>query len=325
MLGTISLDLLAEVNTSSSETKCKSKTGDQVWIEGGTFTMGDNETYREEAPEHKVTIDSFWIDTNEVTNAQFKKFIDETGYVTVAERKPNPEDIPGAPPEMLKPGSVVFTPPFDVGGMQNITQWWTYMPGANWRHPSGPKSNIDGKDNLPVVHIAFEDAQAYADWAGRELPTEAQFEFVARSQKEGEHYAWGGEELAPERKHMANTWQGIFPLQDTKEDGYAGIAPVGCYDPNEYGAYDLIGNVWEWTSNWYADRHNPNDTLNPKGPTKEDSFDEKNAGFPVRVVKGGSYLCAPSFCMRYRPAARQAQDTGLGSDHIGFRTVSNQR
>jgi len=195
---------------------------------------------------HQVTIDGFWMDTHEVTNAQFAKFVNETSYVTVAERVPNPDEIPGAPPEMLKPGSSTFTAPTQGG---QITSWWSYTPGANWKQPSGPGSDIVGKEFYPVVHIAFEDAQTYAEWAGRELPTEAQYEFVARNMKEKEIFSWGGEEVAPNGKYMANTWQGFFPIKNSNEDGYAGAAPVGCFQANEYGAYDLIGNVWEWTAN----------------------------------------------------------------------------
>jgi formylglycine-generating enzyme required for sulfatase activity len=284
--------------------------------------MGDDEAYREEGPAHVVTVDGFWIDTHEVTNAQFAKFVKETGYVTVAERVPNPDEIPGAPPEMLKPGSATFTPPSQG---ENITSWWSYTPGANWKHPEGPDSSIKNKDHYPVVHIAFEDAQSYATWAGRALPTEAQYELAARSRKDKEKYAWGGDEVVPEGKHMANTWQGFFPVQNTEEDGYEGIAPVGCFDANDYGAYDLIGNVWEWTGNWYVPAHKPEDNDNPKGPAQDESYDKNNAGFAVRVIKGGSFLCSPNYCMRYRPSARHAQDTGLGSNHIGFRTVLNKQ
>ena len=222
---------------------------DQVWIEGATFQMGSNDTYPEERIEHVVTVDGFWIDKYEVTNAQFARFVEETGYVTVAERMPDPDLLKGAPEEMLKPGSIVFTPPGDeIESYANILQWWSYVPGADWRHPEGPDSDIESKDNYPVVHIAYEDAVAYAEWAGRELPTEAQFELAARSQRNGERYAWGGEELVPDGKYKANTWQGVFPLENTVEDGYAGIAPVGSYDANDYGVHDLIGNVWEWTT-----------------------------------------------------------------------------
>lgn len=309
-------------NSSEFNNHCLENIGKQVWIEGRTFTMGSEDFYREERPIHQVAVDGFWIDAHEVTNAQFAKFVEDTNYVTVAERQPKPDDFPGAPPEMLKPGSSTFLAPTSGG---HITSWWTYTPGANWKHPSGPDSTIKGKNNYPVVHIAFEDAQAYANWVGRELPTEAQFELAARSKKEKQIYAWGGDKIAPKGKYMANTWQGFFPVSNSKEDGYVGAAPVGCFDANEYGAYDLIGNVWEWTANWYAPKHNPKDQVNPKGPNKKESYDKNNPGFPVRVIKGGSFLCAPNFCARYRPAARHAQDTGLGADHIGFRTVLNKK
>lgn len=318
----IASNQITDADTQLIAQPCLDKTQGQVWVDGRSFTMGENEAYKEEGPEHEVKIDGFWIDAHEVTNGQFTKFIAETNYITVAEQTPNPDEIQGAPPELFKPGSVLFTPP---GQGQKIITWWSYIPGTDWMHPDGPESSIKGKDHYPVVHIAFEDAQEYAKWAGRKLPTEAQFELAARSKKEKEHYAWGGDEVAPVKIHKANTWQGIFPIQNTKEDGYQGIAPVGCFEANDYGAYDLIGNVWEWTGNWYAPNHNPRDDDNPKGPAQEASFDKNNIGFPVRVIKGGSFLCAPNFCRRYRPAARHAQDTGLGSGHIGFRTVLNEK
>jgi formylglycine-generating enzyme required for sulfatase activity len=319
--GVTSYQTQARESTPVVHDSCLEKSGGQVWVDGRSFTMGENESYKEEGPEHEVNVDGFWIDTHEVTNGQFAKFAEETDYVTVAERTPNPDEIPGAPPEMLKPGSVVFSPPKEG---EAIDSWWAYVPGANWKHPEGPTSSIDGKEHYPVVHISFEDAQEYAKWAGRELPTEAQHELASRAKLEKETYAWGGKDVAPEGVHKANTWQGYFPIQNTKEDGYEGLAPIGCYDPNEYGAYDMIGNVWEWTANWYAPKHNPKDNDNPKGPNEENSYDKNSGGFPVRVIKGGSFLCAPNFCYRYRPAARHAQDTGLGASHIGFRTVLNK-
>ena len=296
---------------------CLKEIGSQLRIEGTTFIMGDDYTYREEGPAHEVTLSSFWMDAHEVTNGQFAEFVADTGYVTVAERQPNPEDWPGVPVESLEPGSTLFTSPQDSNASSN---WWSYVGGVSWRHPEGPKSSIQGKDNYPVVHVAWEDAQAYATWAGRELPTEAQFELVALS-KRNSTFPWEGEELAPDGHHHANTWQGNFPIENTGEDEHVGIAPVGCFKPNDFGVYDLIGNVWEWTTNWYAPGHNPSDNSNPDGPAEDQSFDYANAGFPVKVIKGGSYLCAPNYCMRYRPAARQAADTGLGTSHIGFRTV----
>lgn len=303
--------------------QCMAENNDLVWIEGGSFIMGEDKTYPEERLEHKVTVDGFWIDRHEVTNKQFAKFVAETGYITVAERQPDTSLLPpNAPSALFKPGSAQIKPPAPGGKVEN---WWVYTPGANWRHPEGPGSNIDGMENFPVVQIAFEDAQAYAKWAGRELPTEAQYEFAARSGKEQERYAWGGDEIAPGGVHKANIWQGTFPIKNEKSDGYEGLAPVGCFDANDYGVYDMIGNAWEWTSDWYAPRHNAGDNFNPKGPAQEDSYDKNNEGFPVRVIKGGSFLCAPNYCMRYRPSARHAQDTGLGANHIGFRTVLNER
>ena len=296
---------------------CLQEIGSQVRIDGATFVMGDNYTYREEGPAHEVTLFSFWIDTHEVTNGQFAEFIADTGYVTVAERQPNPADWPGVPVESLVPGSTLFTSPDSSSAGSN---WWSYVGGVNWRHPKGPMSSVEGKDNYPVVHVAWEDAQAYANWAGRQLPTEAQFELVARN-KRNSTYPWNGDQLAPNGHHHANTWQGNFPVENTADDDHVGLAPVGCFKPNDFGAYDLIGNVWEWTTDWYAPGHSPVDNLNPDGPTEDQSYDYANAGFPVKVIKGGSYLCAPNYCMRYRPAARQAADTGLGTSHIGFRTV----
>ena len=296
---------------------CLQEIGSQVFIEGASFIMGDNNTYYEEGPSHEVTLSGFWIDAHEVTNSQFAKFVSETGYITVAERIPNPKDWPGMPAELLKPGSTLFIKPKII---DNNLSWWSYVVGVNWRHPDGPESSINGKENFPVVHIAWEDAKAYASWAGRLLPTEAQFELAARS-KRNTTYPWDGNELAPEGLHHANTWQGKFPTENTAEDSHTGIAPVGCFEPNDFGAYDLIGNVWEWTSNWYLPRHNPLDKLNPVGPNMSQSKKYAKTSVPSRVIKGGSFLCAPNYCIRYRPAARQAADTGLGTSHIGFRTV----
>ncbi len=298
---------------------CLQEFGGDVLIPAGTYVMGAAGIYPEERPEHTVQIDAFRIDAHEVTNEQFARFVNDTGYVTVAERPTDPADWPEGGEIFAQPGSVTFTPPT----MSNPTRsWWSYTPGANWRHPEGPDSDIVGREHHPVVHVAWEDAQAYAKWAGRALPTEAQFEYAARSAREGQRYAWGGDEVAPEGEYQANTWQGMFPVQNSESDGYRGTAPVGCFPPNDYGVYDLIGNVWEWTADWYAPAHDPGDTNNPQGPSAERSYDPNNAGFPVKVIKGGSYLCAPNYCKRYRPAARHAQDAGLGTAHIGFRTVA---
>jgi formylglycine-generating enzyme required for sulfatase activity len=297
---------------------CKPISREDVWVPGGEFSIGENKGYANERPAHDVHVDGFWIDSHEVTNQQFSEFVEETGYITVAERTPDPSILGNAPADMLKPGSAVFTPPSSSDSNED---WWSYLPGSYWRKPLGPKSNIIGKENYPVVHIAFEDAQAYAKWADRLLPTEAQFEVAARSKLVNQRYAWGGDELTKNGKHLANTWQGMFPYVNQKEDGFAGIAPVSCFPANDYGAYDLIGNVWEWTSNYYTNQHNPSDNMNPKGLSQAMYNEQYQHEFPMRVIKGGSYLCSPDYCMRYRPAARHAQDTGLGSNHIGFRTV----
>jgi len=312
--------LAQTIATTDSDNQCLSDIGGQVWVGSAEFIMGDDRFYAEEGPSHKVSISGFWIDAHEVSNAQFASFVAATGYVTVAEREQNPADWPDdVPAELLQPGSVLFTPPQPE---QAVTNWWSWMPGTDWRHPEGPQSTIAGKDRYPVVHVAYEDAHAYADWAGRSLPTEAQFELAARS-KRNSVFPWDGNELAPSGQHHANTWQGNFPAENAAEDGHPGLAPVGCYGANDYGAFDLIGNVWEWTSTWYSPHHKPDDGGNPSEPDREQSFSPLDPAVPVRVIKGGSYLCAENYCLRFRPAAREAQDTGLGTSHIGFRTVKN--
>ena len=260
-----------------------------VWVEGGRFTMGDT-FYPEETLLHDVEGEGFWMDRTEVTNAEFAAFVADTGYVTVAERPVDIERHPNLPLDMRKPGAVVFVMPNDVRGTGDISQWWQYIPGANWRHPGGPDTSIDGKENFPVTAIAHEDALAYAEWKGRSLPTEAQWEWAARERKP---------EVPQDRTQPgeANTWQGLFPVVNQAEDGVVGIAPVGCFEPTALGLYDLIGNLWEWTSDEYE-------------------------GAPgSRVIKGGSWLCAPSYCLRYRPGARQPQEADLATTHLGFRTV----
>ena len=299
--------------------QCLTNIGAEVWIPGGVFTLGDDAGYPEERGAREVRVDGFWVDAHEVTNAQFEEFVEATGYVSVAERAPDLSMFPDAPDEMRQPGSAVFTPPGEAGLNAN---WWRYIPGANWRHPEGPDSTIEGRDHHPVVHIAYEDAKAYADWAGRALPNEAQFERAARAGLEGERYAWGGEDLAPGGVHLANTWQGLFPFNNSTEDGFVGASPVGCFPANGFGVFDLIGNAWEWTSSWYAPGHSEGAAETPIGPAQSESFDPNNPSAPSRVIKGGSYLCAPNYCMRYRPAARQAQDVTLSTNHIGFRTIS---
>ncbi len=300
---------------------CLRELGSEARVDGASFVMGDDtHGHPEELPVHEVTVSGFWIDRHEVTNSQYAEFVAATGYVTVAERPPDPEEWPGVPAEALVPGSAVFSPP---AAGQFPANWWSYVPGASWRHPAGPGSSVEGREHFPVVHIAWEDAKAYADWIGRELPTEAQFELAARSKRAGV-WPWEGGELAPVGHHRANTWQGNFPVENTGEDGHLGLAPVGCFEENAYGTFDLIGNVWEWTSNWYTPGHIPTDEPDPTGPPREISFDHDQGDAPVKVIKGGSFLCAPNYCQRYRPAVRQSADTGLGTSHIGFRTVRNE-
>jgi formylglycine-generating enzyme required for sulfatase activity len=289
-----------------------------VWVAGGTFLMGSNLHYPEEQPPRYATVSGFWIDRTEVTNAQFAAFIAATGYKTVAERGLDKKDYPDLPPEALVPGSMVFhEPPKNARIRMDVTEWWRYVPGADWRHPDGPGSSIEGKDNHPVVHIAYSDAEAYAKWLGRSLPTEAEWEYAARGGLNGKEFAWGDEQ-SPQGQWMANSWQGFFPFDDDKSDGYHGTAPVGCFPPNGYGLYDMIGNVWEWATDWYQPGHKFADgEVDPKGPETM----SKTVGGPIHVIKGGSWLCSANFCARYRPAARQPQEADLGASHIGFRTV----
>ncbi len=285
----------------------------EVFITGGSFTMGSSDSYPEERPLRDVSVADFSIDKYEVTNAQFAEFVAARGYVTVAEREPDPARYPGIPAEQLEPGSAVFVSAEAIAG-GNLNQWWQFVANANWRHPTGPRSDVDDLPYHPAVHIAFEDAQAYANWVGRALPTEAQWEYAARSGLLESVYAWGSE-LAPGGQWRANTWQGQFPIRNDGDDGFVGTAPVGCFRPNRFGVHDLIGNVWEWTTDWYYPGHN----LSRPGGS---GLDPSQPGIPVKAIKGGSYLCSPDYCVRYRPAARMAQDTHFSASHIGFRTVS---
>src|SRR4051812_5055254 len=289
-----------------------------IFVPGGSFSMGSGKFYPEERPVRRVTVSGFWIDRHEVTNAQFKAFVEATGYRTVSERGLSRQDYPDLPDELLKPGSMVFVGvPKNAKVRMNDMTWWQYVPGADWRHPAGPDSSIAGKDNHPVVHITYQDAKAYARWAGRDLPTETEWEFAARGGLDGADYAWG-DEPAPDGQYLANSWQGFFPYEDDKSDGHHGTAPVGCYPPNGYGLFDMVGNVWEWATDWYQPGHVllADGTINPTGPEPRNG----PAGAP-RVIKGGSWLCSPNFCGRYRPAARQPQEVDLGASHIGFRTI----
>ncbi len=300
---------------------------DMVWIAGGTFLMGSNDHYEEEAPVHKVQVDGFWIDRYLVTNAQFQKFVKETGYVTFAERPANPEDYPGADPALLQPSSIVFEQPNRPVDKRNHYNWWRYMAGANWRHPEGPGSSIKSREKHPVVHIAYEDAAAYAQWIGKDLPTEAEWEFAARGGLDGAEFAWGAE-LHPQERMLANTWQGQFPVENTRQDGYERTSPVGAFPANGYGLFDMIGNVWEWTSDWYQEHRQIKKSscctmVNPRGGELESCYDPQlpEIKIPRKVTKGGSFLCAPSYCRRYRPAARMAQPIDTSTCHLGFRCV----
>jgi formylglycine-generating enzyme len=298
-----------------------------VWVPAGTFQMGSDDHYPEEAPVHLVTVDGFWMDAHAVTNAEFARFVKKTRYVTVAEREPDPAEYPEAAPELLVAASVVFRQPTRPVSLDNPYNWWTYVPGAHWRQPQGPGSSVKRRPEHPVVHVAWEDVAAYARWAGKALPTEAEWEYAARGGLDAATYAWG-EEFTPEGRWMANTWQGEFPLHNTGDDGHTGTAPVGSYPPNCYGLLDMTGNVWEWTSDWYA-AHQPAAHVccgieNPRGGKREGSHDPALSGvkIPRKVMKGGSHLCAPNYCRRYRPAARMAQPIDTSTSHLGFRCVS---
>jgi len=301
-------------------------TGDMVWIPGGTFRMGSDDHYPEEAPAHNVTVGGFWMDRCAVTNAQFMRFVEATGHVTLAERPANPDDYPDAKPEMLVPSSVLFKKASGPVDLRNHYNWWVYVPGADWRHPRGPASSIRKLMDHPVVHVAFEDAEAYAKWAGRQLPTEAEWEFAARGGLEGAEFAWG-DEYMPGGKPMANTWQGEFPWENRCEDGYEWTAPVGAFPPNGYDLYEMAGNVWEWTTDWYQEhgkiKHACCTLDNPRGGAPEESLDPRTPDIkiPRKVMKGGSYLCAPNYCRRYRPAARMAQAVDTSTCHLGFRCI----
>jgi sulfatase modifying factor 1 len=295
---------------------CRTPDHSEVQIPGGTFQMGSAAYYEEEGPVHFETVASFWIDRYDVTNADFARFVAATHYVTDAERKPSPVDYPEIPADKLVPGGAVFTSPKGVRTLENPTQWWTFAPGAEWRHPEGPGSSIEGRENYPVVQVSYNDALAYAKWVGRELPTEAQYEYAARGGLDGKTYAWG-DELTPGGKHQANVWQGEFPNVDTGADGFSGLAPVGCFPANGYGLFDMIGNVWKWTATLYGPVAEGDmmqaQTWNKRSP----------AARILRVTKGGSFLCAANYCRRYRPAARQPQESGFSAAHLGFRTVRN--
>lgn len=303
------------------------------FIEGGTFSMGSERFYPEEAPVRPVRVDSFWIDETPVTNAAFARFVTETGYRTVAEIAPDPKDYPGMNPADALAGSLLFRRTPGPVDLQDWSQWWTFSFGTDWRHPHGPDSNLDGLEDHPVVHVCHDDAEAYARWAGKTLPTEAEWEFAARGGLEGAEFAWG-DTLAPDGQMLANYWQGAFPYGNTLEDGYERTSPVRTYPANGFGLYDMIGNVWEWTSDWFAQPRIERKAKgsccvpsNPRGATRKESLDPATPHIPIprKVLKGGSHLCAPSYCQRYRPAARHPQAVESSTSHIGFRCVVRER
>jgi formylglycine-generating enzyme len=306
-----------------------------VWIPGGEFSMGaaapadphdvvGMEAVRDSRPVHRVAVDGFWMDRTEVTNDQFAAFVAATGYVTVAERTPRAEDFPGAPRELLVAGSLVFSPPDHAVPLDNELRWWTYAKGANWRHPFGADSTIVDKGDYPVVHVAYEDAEAYAKWIGKRLPTEAEWEFAARGGQSGRLYPWG-DRLSPDGRPMTNRHDGHFPDHDMASDGFAGLAPVGQFPPNGYGLVDVAGNAWEWVSDWYrpdyyVDLARNDVTSNPRGPSS--SYDPDEPGTPKRVHRGGSFLCTDQYCSRYMVGTRGKGDVATGTNHLGFRLVA---
>jgi sulfatase modifying factor 1 len=306
-----------------------------VWIPGGEFSMGAQDppdmdmvgmkATVDSRPIHRVYVDGFFMDKTDVTNAQFAEFVKATGYVTIAERTPTAQDFPGAPPENLFAGGVVFSPPSHQVSLNNHFQWWSYVKGANWRHPTGPKSTIKGKENYPVVQVAYADAEAYAKWAHKRLPTEAEWEFAARGGLSGKPFVWG-EKFRPNGKWMANTYQGQFPVKDTGRDGFVGLAPVAQYAPNGYGLYDMAGNVWQWTSDWYRPDYYyqlaqaGRVARNPKGP--DSSFDPAEPSDKKKVHRGGSFLCTDQYCSRYLVGTRGKGEVSTGTNHLGFRCIS---
>ncbi|MBV8529826.1 MAG: formylglycine-generating enzyme family protein [Candidatus Eremiobacteraeota bacterium] len=292
-----------------------------VRIESGSFLMGSDRFYPEEAPVRDVRVESFWIDPHTVTNAEFSQFVRKTGYVTIAERELNAADFPGAPIENLVPGALVFHMTAGPVDLRDYSQWWSWVPGASWKHPEGPGSSIDSRPDHPVIHVALEDAESYARWAGKRLPSEAEWEYAARGGLVGKDFVWG-DEMVPDGKPAANTWQGEFPWKSTARHGPRTM-PVGQFAPNGFGLYDMAGNVWEWTSDWFVNDRSALESPCCAGDARERSYDPCQPGsrIPRKVLKGGSFLCSPSYCLRFRPAARSPQAIDTGMSHVGFRCV----
>jgi formylglycine-generating enzyme required for sulfatase activity len=296
-----------------------------VSVPAGEFSMGSADFYPEERPVRQVTVEGFWIDEHPVTVAEFRRFVKATGHVTWAEQAPDPADYTDAIDELMVAGSLVFTGAAGPVDLAEVRNWWSWIPGADWRHPEGPGSNLAGRDRHPVTHVAFTDALTYAAWAGKQIPTEAQWEYAARGGLDGKVFCWG-DDFAPRGRMMANTWQGEFPWQNLMLDGYARTSPVRSFPPNRYGLFDMAGNVWEWTSDFFTPDHGgPLDSVQacctPRSPGERPANSRPGDHIPRRVIKGGSHLCAPNYCLRYRPAARQGQAVDTTSSHIGFRCV----
>jgi Uncharacterized conserved protein len=291
-----------------------------VWIPGATFKMGtDDPDFPDAKPVHEVTVNGFWMDEHEVTNAEFTSFVKATNYITVAEQKPDPADYPGVPAKTLVAGSAVFAPPAENVALDDAMQWWKYVPGADWKHPEGPSTSIDGRPDYPVVHICYDDAIAYAKWAGKRLPTEAEWEYAAQANRPKAKYYWG-DELKPGGKWLANIFEGDFPSHNTGEDGFIGIAPVKSFPPNPFGLYDMEGNVWEWCSDFYRpDYYSHSPKNNPKGPNN--SYDPDEPNLIKRVQRGGSFICSDQYCIRYKPGSRGKGEVKSSGNNIGFRCV----
>jgi formylglycine-generating enzyme len=303
-----------------------------VFVPSGAFDMGDERFYPEERPTRRVEVDGFWMDERPVTAAEFRGFVRATGYVTVAERPLDPAQYPDVEPDLLVPGSLVFRKTAGPVSLDDVRNWWDYVPGAYWKRPGGPGTTVNGRDRHPVVQVAYEDAEAYATWIDKQLPTEAEWEFAARGGLEGAVFSWGDEHF-PDGKAMANTWQGEFPWRNLKIDGFEGTSPVGSFPPNGYGLFDMCGNVWEWTSDWFALRDSTETRSpccvprNPRVTSPEASYatGQPGAHIPRKVIKGGSHLCAPNYCLRYRPAARQGEAVDTSTGHIGFRCIARSQ